>query len=156
MCLCTWYCSSVSIRPRTATIWYCGAFIAAIPRRTRRSESWQEPRAATWRGPWLGSSTSNVRPDVRCSMPMIVREWPANQAESTWIGRNKWYSGLYSGCLPWCWRYSGGECCLSSKYRSTQLKSSGCRPSDAVGRWKSTNWQFIRSQESTVTICGCW
>lgn len=52
---------------------------------------------------------------------------------------------------PWCCKYNGGCCFLSSKYRSTQSNKSGWRPSDVVGRWKSINSQFIRNDESNVT-----
>lgn len=60
--------------PFTATTWYWGALMAAEFFRINRSESCEDPSAATWRGPWLGSSTSSDSPEVRCSMPMMVRE----------------------------------------------------------------------------------
>lgn len=52
---------------------------------------------------------------------------------------------------PWCCKYNGGCCLLSWKYRKTQSNNSGWRPSDELGRWKSINWQLIRSDDRSVT-----
>lgn len=136
------------MRPQTATIWYCGALIADGPRRISLKESCDEPNAATCRGPWLGSSTNNVRPDALCSIPIMVRECPRKKIlQLNYYLLMKWFK-----CAPWCWRYKGGVYTRgSSKYWNTQLNSSGWRPSDDVGRWKSTSWQLILSHERTVT-----
>lgn len=72
----TWYCSSVSIKPRTATTWYWGALIADCPLLIKRRESCEQPSAATCLGPWLGSKTKSVNPLVLCSMPIMVLECP--------------------------------------------------------------------------------
>lgn len=84
----TWYCSSVSISPRTATTWYWWALIADGPLRISLKESWDDPNAATCLGPWLGSNTKRVIPVARCSTPIIVREWPGSVWRFVLLGGN--------------------------------------------------------------------
>lgn len=109
----TWYWSSVSINPLMATIWYCGALIAADPRRISRKESCDDPRAATWRGPWLGSRMSNCGPLARCSIPIIVRECPVRSIEMYILVA--FHIRVKSNQhIPWCCKYNGGECTLGS------------------------------------------